>query len=179
MAALLYMIWDYSKLELKMIPDDLTCIQVRQKYNVPHQARLKVEEAVEFNDLSFEKADFKRNTENIRKRPIVSGAWHNFCVTPAFAKNDKKEIESLATVLQSSGKCHLLQEALFGKTCGPCDKFNTSCKVNDIKDVADDSQNNSLINTDLFEKFEGCISVLPQSAFKSDFQQRPMRRKCI
>ena len=69
-AALLYMIWNYSRLELKIIPDDLTCTQVSQKWNLPYQDGLKVEEAVDFNDLSFEKADFKRILKTLGRDPL-------------------------------------------------------------------------------------------------------------
>ncbi len=58
-AATLYTLWDYSKLGLKVVPDDLTCTQVAQKWHVPTQAARQSIKAVCFEDLSFEKADFK------------------------------------------------------------------------------------------------------------------------
>ena len=85
---------------------------------------------------------------------------------------NKEEIESVAKAFKPFGKCNLLHEVLFGNTCEPYDKFHTSYKVNDIKDKADDSQNNSITNTTFFEKFKESISLLPQSAYKNDFQEK-------
>ena len=50
-AATLYTLWDYSKLGLKVVPDDLTCTQVAQKWHVPTQAARQLIKAVYFEEL--------------------------------------------------------------------------------------------------------------------------------
>ena len=128
-AATLYTLWDYSKLGLKVVPDDLTCTQVAQKWHVPTQAARQSIKAVYFEELSFEKADFKRDQNGSRKRAIVNGLREDYCATPEFAKQaNRNEIEQLATALRKSGKCQLLMVALEGNEYEPCTMFQTSCQ---------------------------------------------------
>ena len=105
-AGALHTIWDYSNLGLKVVPEDLTCTQVAQKWNVPSKGARQAVNAVYFHELDFEKADFKRDQSGSRKRAIVSGASKGYCATPEFAKQVKKaELEQLATALRNSGRC--------------------------------------------------------------------------
>ena len=85
-AGALYTIWDYSNLGLKLVPEDLTCTQVAQKWHVPSKGARQAVNAVYFHELDFEKADFKRDQSGSRKRAIVSGASKGYCATPEFAK---------------------------------------------------------------------------------------------
>ena len=62
--------------------------------------------AVYFEELSFEKADSKRDQNGSRKRAIVNAFREDCCATPEFAKQAiRNEIEQLATAFRKSGKC--------------------------------------------------------------------------
>ena len=81
-AAVLYTILDYSNLQLKQVTNDTTCTQVLQTWGVPSSTQLKKAKAVKFEDIIFENADYERDTERKRKRPIVKGKRENYCATP-------------------------------------------------------------------------------------------------
>ena len=126
-AAVLYTLWDYSTLGLKIVPDNLTCTQVSQKWNVPSKGAMQATNAVYFEELTFEKADFKRDQSNCRKRSLVNGVREHYCVSPQFVKQVKvDEIHALSTALQKAGKCQLLCAALSGNNYLPCTTFTTS-----------------------------------------------------
>ena len=128
-AGVLYTIWDYSTLGIKVVPEDLTCTQVAQKWHVRIKGARQAVNAVYFHELDFAKADCKCDQSGSRKRAIVSGASKGYCATPEFAKQVKKaELEQLATTLRNSGRCQLLMVALEGKNYEPCTMFNTSCR---------------------------------------------------
>ena len=83
-AALLYLLLDYENLELKEVTDDMTCTQVLQQWSIPSNSGTT--KAVKFKELTFEKADYARDKENKRKRPLVQGKRENYCSTPPYAK---------------------------------------------------------------------------------------------
>ena len=83
-AALLYHLLDYENLELKEVTDDMTCTQVFQQWSIPSNSGTT--KAVKFEELTFEKADYARDKENKRKRPLVQGNRENYCSTPPYAK---------------------------------------------------------------------------------------------
>ena len=83
-AALLYLLLDYKNLELKEVTDDMTCTQVLQQWSIPSNSGTT--KAVKFEELTFEKADYARDKENKRKRPLVQGKRENYCSTPPYAK---------------------------------------------------------------------------------------------
>ena len=166
-AGALYTIWDYSNLGLKVVPEDLTCTQVEQKWHVPSKGARQAVNAVYFHELDFEKADFKRDQSGSRKRAIVSGASKGYCATPEFAKQVKKaELEQLATALRNSGRCQLLMAALEGNNYEPCTMFKTSCRKdsdchqNGIAESDKKELSINLQDTGFFEKFESYIPIL-------------------
>ena len=83
-AALLYLLLDYKNLELKEVTDDMTCTQVLQQWSIPSNSGTT--KAVKFEELTSEKADYARDKENKRKRPLVQGKRENYCSTPPYAK---------------------------------------------------------------------------------------------
>ena len=75
---------DYKNLELKEVPDVVNCTQVLQQRSIPSNSGTT--KAVKFEALIFEKADYARDKENKRKRPLVQGKRENYCSTPPYAK---------------------------------------------------------------------------------------------
>ena len=71
-AAVLYQLVDFKELDLKSIPDDKTCTDLLQKWHVPGEKQNT--EPILFSELTFEKADFNKDKNNSRKRPIVTGS---------------------------------------------------------------------------------------------------------
>ena len=107
-AALLYTLLDFTNMDLKEIPADMTCTQVAQKWHVPSTANMTLPKAVKFTDSLFEKAEEGKK----RKRPIVIGE-RDFCATPPFAYHVKEEeIKALANDLRKSGEATLFCSAL-------------------------------------------------------------------
>eukprot|EP00794_Sanderia_malayensis_P008562 gene8562-9478_t len=154
---------------LKVVPDDLTCTQVAQKWSVPAQGAKQTSNAVYFEELTFEKADFKRDQSCSRKKALVKGIRKDFCATPEFAKEVKSdEIKDLAAALKGSGKCHLLVAALEGNDFKPCNTFQTSCrplkiaKTNKMyqEDDPDNISDFSLRQIGFFNKFAGYTPLL-------------------
>ena len=130
-ASVLFTLWDYSILGLKVIPEALICTQVTQKWNVLSQRRGHSIDAVYFHDLTFEKADLNRDLLKARKRPIVTDNHEKLSATPEFAEVVREEeVKSLATALERSGKCSLLCVALVSNDRKPCNTFQTSCSYN-------------------------------------------------
>ena len=167
-AGALYTLWDYSNLGLKVVPEDLTCTQVAQKWHVPSKGARQTVNAVYFNELEFEKANFKRDQSGSRKRALVSGASKGYCATPEFAKEvQKTELEQLAKALRNSGKCQLLRAALEGNNYEPCTMFQTSCKKpypDSYKNWVPESDKTDtpLINlkdSGFFDKFAGYVPM--------------------
>ena len=64
-AAVLFQILDYIELELKEVPDDLTCTQVLQQWHVPRGD--EVDKPVLYEDMTFEKARYEKDAKG-RKR---------------------------------------------------------------------------------------------------------------
>lgn len=55
-----------------------------QQWSIPSNSGTT--KAVKFEELTFEKADYARDKENKRKRPLVQGKRENYCSTPPYAK---------------------------------------------------------------------------------------------
>ena len=92
-AALLFTFLDYSNMDAKEIPSDLTCTQVAKKWHVPSSANMTLTKAVKFSDVLFEKAE----DGNKRKRAIVS-ALQKRAAFPAFLRSfERPLISSLLT----------------------------------------------------------------------------------
>ena len=83
-AVALYSLWDYSNLGFKVVPDDVTCIQFAQIWPVSSRGARQAVSAVYFNELDFEKTDFKRDQSVSRKRALVRGVSKDYCATPEF-----------------------------------------------------------------------------------------------
>ena len=54
--AVLFTFLDYSNMEAKEIPSEVTCIQVAQKWHIPPSAIMTLTNAVKFSDVLFQKA---------------------------------------------------------------------------------------------------------------------------
>ena len=80
--ATLYLIMEYKQLNLKSVPADKACTGILQTWHIPGEGANTG--ALKFSELTFLKADLKKDTENTRKRPLVTGN-RNFCATPVFA----------------------------------------------------------------------------------------------
>ncbi len=110
-AALLYTLLDYSNLQLKYVPDDVTCTQVLQKWSIPNR-KLSANFAVKFNGLEFEKSNFARDNNKTRTRPLVKGDRMNYCTSPPFAKVSSDEIKKLSDTLAQAGKATIFSKTL-------------------------------------------------------------------
>ena len=92
--------WTTQVLQLKEVPDNVTCTEVLQKWNIPSPRSGKTTKAVRLKDLIFEDAEYVRYAENKRKCRLVTGRRQNYCATPPFPKKvHKKEIEQLYSSL--------------------------------------------------------------------------------
>ena len=128
-AAVLYNILDFSNLNLRYVPEEVTCTQVLQKWNVPTR-KITSKDAVKFSDLEFQKANFEKDRGNKRRKSMVTGNREGFCATPPYARQLKSsEIEKFANALHRAGKATLLVQTLTGNNFEPCDRFVTSCTV--------------------------------------------------
>ena len=122
-AALLFTFVDFVNLDAKVVPNDLTCTQVSQKWHIPTSANMTLPQAVKFEDLEFEKAEVNKK----RKRHFVTGVRDAFCATPPFAyRKGADELKRLAENLSMSGKAFLFCEALESNNYEPCTSFQTS-----------------------------------------------------
>ena len=100
-AALLYILVDYSNMDLKEVPGELTCTQVGQRWHI----------------LSFEKAEEGKS----KKRQIIKGERQGYCAVPPFAWNtSREELSGLAKKSRLAGKASLLCEALESNEFQPC-----------------------------------------------------------
>ena len=66
-AATLLQIYDFVELGLSIVPDDKSCTDILQQWNVPKNTA--TESPLLFTDLKFEKANFEKDNGN-RKRSI-------------------------------------------------------------------------------------------------------------
>ena len=81
-AATLFHLLEYKQLNLKSVPADKTSTDVLQKWNIPGVGANN--SGIRFSEITFFKPESKRDTENTRKRPLVTVS-RDFCVTPVFA----------------------------------------------------------------------------------------------
>ena len=126
-AAVLYTLLDYLNLQLKEVPDDVKCTQVLQKWSIPSLRSGETTKASKFEDLIFEYAEYLRDAQNKRKRPMVTRRRQNYCATPPFVKKVHKEkIGELYSSLQATGKCSLLCGTFIGNNFEPSSMFETS-----------------------------------------------------
>ena len=144
-AALLYTILDYSNLNLKYVPEDVTCTQVLQKWSVPSR-KLSSNVAIRFDELEFEKANFQKDRQNGRKRPLVKGRRDGFCATPDFAKISAENIRSMADAFAATGKAKIFVQTLKGNNYKPCHFFDTEGNNIDQPEM----QESSRIRPDVF-----------------------------
>ena len=87
-AAVLYTILDFSNLNLRYVPEEVTCTQVLQKWSVPTR-KITSRDAVKFFDLEFQKADFEKDRSNKRRKSMVTRNREGFCATPPYARQVK------------------------------------------------------------------------------------------
>ncbi len=107
-AALFFTILDFVNLGAKVVPNDLTCTQVSQKWHVPTSANMTLPKAVRFEDLELEKAEVNKK----RKKPLVTGVRESFCATPPFAyAKTADDVKGLADNLSKAGKASLFCDA--------------------------------------------------------------------
>eukprot|EP00794_Sanderia_malayensis_P020962 gene20962-23017_t len=128
-AALLYTLLDCTSMELKKIPDTMTCTQIAQKWHVPSAANMTLCKAVKFSEVAFEKAEPNKT----RKRPTVSGMREDFCATPPFAYRMSSEaLQTLVKDLRHLGKAELFCKALASNEFEPSTQFETSCRKKEL-----------------------------------------------
>ena len=163
-SALLFTLLDYSNMDAKEIPSDLTCTQVAQKWHVPSSANMTLTKAVKFSDVLFEKAEDGKK----RKRPIVSGE-RNFCAIPTFAYHVKREeIRCFSNDLKTAGKAALFCSALESNDYEPCAHFETSCSRETAKNAVDasgastDKQEQETIIQAVFKNMKDCVGFKNQ-----------------
>ena len=70
-AAALYQLIDFKMCGVKSIPDDETCTDILQQWNIPGEQ--KQTNAVPFENLNFEKTIVERDIKDNRKKPLVCG----------------------------------------------------------------------------------------------------------
>ena len=125
-AALLFQILDYIQLELTEVPDDPTCIQLLQQWHVPRSD--ETDEAMLFEDLSFEKASYEKDNKG-RKHKIPNREAINYNPTPHFARElSHARIEGLAHGLEQAGEASYLSKLLESNNCQPIpyEEFHSS-----------------------------------------------------
>ena len=101
-AALLFQLLDYIRLELTEVPDDLTCTQLLQQWHVPPNDKL--ETAFLFDQVKFAKATRK-------KEKVYQPQYKN--PSPAFGKKVSEfDLKKLEDGLKSTNSCDYLQGLL-------------------------------------------------------------------
>ena len=126
-AALLYTLMDYVNIDAEVVPADLTCTQISQKWHIPTSANMTLKKAVKFNYLIFEKSEENKK----RKRPVVSGVRENFCATPSFAHTLlPEELHTLVRNLSACNSSALFCRAVESNNFQPCTIFDKSCSRN-------------------------------------------------
>ena len=124
-AATLFQIHDFVELGLSVVPDDKSCTDVLQQWNVPRN--MDTHGPLLFTELKFEKANFERDNSK-RKRPILSASRDGYCATPPMAREISVErITKLKDNLTGSNT--LLSTLLCDSDCKPCTIFPTSLKT--------------------------------------------------
>ena len=107
-----------------MIPEDLMCTQVAQKWSIPSGCRKTLNKAVKFDELLFQKAQYNKTN----KRMHSSTIREKYCSTPPYAQTvPKDDIQSMANVLREAERASQLCDALESNNYEPCDMFETSC----------------------------------------------------
>ena len=166
-AALLFTLLDFVNLDAKVVPNDLTCTQVSQKWHVPASANMTLPKAVRFEDLEFEKAEVHKK----RKRPVVTGVRESFCATPPFAyKKGADDLKRLAENLSKAGKAILFCEAIKSNSYEPCTSFQTSVSRQISKQrepISNDNEANA--ENSIIVRFFGQMNFsLDATAFQND-----------
>lgn len=64
--ALLFQLLEYIQLDLKVIPDDLTCTQLLQQWHVPRSDEL--EEPILYEDVVFERASYEKDKSGKKRK---------------------------------------------------------------------------------------------------------------
>lgn len=123
-AATLYQCVEYKQLGIKSVPVEKTCTGVLQKWHIPGEGASN--DCLKFSDLTFQKADLKKDQENLRKRSIVTGS-RSFCATPAFAhKPSKEKLKKLSDDLLNLGQGVQLAQVIKENDYKPSSFYETS-----------------------------------------------------
>ena len=145
-AAALFQLVDYKLDGLRSVPEDKACTDLLQQWNIRGEG--KNADAVEFENLRFEKANQERDTKKSRKRPILCGK-RDFCATPVFARDgpSPKKLELLHDELKESNQGNYLCSLLAGNNFQKCTTFSTSvselaASVSDELDIASRNHDN-------------------------------------
>ena len=153
-SAALYQLVDYKLSGLKSIPDDKTCTDVLQQWNIPGER--KNDTAIKYETLLFEKADVEKDLKRSRKRPLV-GTKRLYCATPDFARSgpSKEKLKSLHDELKTLNQGNYLSSLIEGNNFEKSTFFSTSVSDIESQGIA---ANKSSTNTDIlinliFEKF--------------------------
>ena len=111
-------------LGLEKIPEELTCMQIQQKWSVPSNSSKTLKTAVKFDELLFNKAEVNKQCKRLQSRDIRK----NYCATPPFAQTTTKEdIQSMTELFKNAERAPLLCEAMESNNFEPCLLHETSC----------------------------------------------------
>lgn len=133
-AATLFQIQDFVELGLSIVPDDQSCTDVLQQWNVP-KGHAATPDIVKFTDLTFEK--FKCSSESTnRKRPVIS-ASRDYCAVPTKDREITEErIKKLREDLKGSKT--QLELLLSDSDCVPCTFFPSSINTKNNEEITID-----------------------------------------
>ena len=124
-AAALYQLIDFKMCGVKSIPDDKTCTDILQQWNIPGEQ--KQTNALPFENLNFEKAIVERDIKDNRKKPLVCGK-RDFCATPMSSRGgpSDEKLRQFHDKLNGINQGNYLGNLLAGNNFKKCTFYSTS-----------------------------------------------------
>ena len=166
--ALMFQIIDYIQLELKEIPDDLTCTQLLQRWHVPRNDELN--EPILYEDVVFERASYEKDKSG-KKRKNLKTCDSVINPAPQYSQNvTSKKIEGLVLELKNVKKANYLCKLLESNKCQPHGfeqihkNLPSKKKCTEAKENACDLNDNSL----RYKVLKGLETVVANLASLSD-----------
>ena len=115
--ALMFQIIEYVQLELKEIPDDLTCTQLLQQWHVPRNDELN--EPILYEDVIFERASYTKDISGKKRKNLKTC---DSVINPAPQYSQKvtsEKIKGLVLELKNAKRASYLCELLESNECHP------------------------------------------------------------
>ena len=166
--ALMFQIIEYIQLELKEIPDDLTCTQLLQQWHVPRNDELN--EPILYEDVVFERASYEKDKSG-KKRKNLKTCDSVINPAPQYSQNvTSKKIEGLVLELKNVKKANYLCKLLESNKCQPHGfeqihkNLPSKKKCTEAKENACDLNDNSL----RYKVLKGLETVVANLASLSD-----------